>query len=164
MKKLLLLTILLSGGMMYQSAIAQKKVNVQINVNSQPDWGPAGYNYAEYYYLPDADMYYNIASHDYIYQERGRWVNVRVLPPHLRNVDLYRSYKVVVNDRNPWLRNNYYKRQYVVNRGRPTQVNWRDSRKTSKKVVVINDRRPNAPVIIHRHNQDYPPRNSNRRY
>lgn len=143
MKKILLLSMIVVGGMVSSSsAEAQKRVNVQININSQPDWGPAGYDYAQYYYLPDANMYYDIAAREYIYQERGRWVNVRVLPPYLRNVDLYRSYKVVINDRTPWMRNDKFRKQYHNNRNRPQQMTWRDSRNYGRREVTRNDRKP----------------------
>jgi hypothetical protein len=137
MKKILLFSMLVAGGMVFQSANAQVRVSAQININSQPDWGPSGYDYAQYYYLPEADMYYNVVTREYVYNERGRWVNVRVLPPSLRNFNLYSSYKVVINDRNPWLRNDTYRRQYAGYRNRHDQINWRDSRR----VVVKNDRR-----------------------
>ena len=41
-----------------QKASAQVKVGVNINIGSQPEWGPRGYDYVEYYYLPDIEMYY----------------------------------------------------------------------------------------------------------
>ena len=35
------------------------------------------------------------------------------LPARYGRYDLYHSYKVVVNDRDPWLRNSYYRSHYA---------------------------------------------------
>ena len=33
-------------------ASAQVSVNVSFNVDAQPEWGPAGYDHVNYYYMP----------------------------------------------------------------------------------------------------------------
>ena len=50
---------------------AQIHVNLNFNIDSQPIWGPTGYDYVEYYYLPDIEVYYNVPQHRFIYFERG---------------------------------------------------------------------------------------------
>jgi len=76
---------------------SKAQVNVSININSQPDWGPRGYDYVEYYYLPDIEAYYYVPRHQFVYISGGNWVFSVHLPPAYRNYDLYRGYKVVVN-------------------------------------------------------------------
>lgn len=125
MKKVILMLALFLAVSHTQSN-AQVKVN--INIGSQPVWGPAGYDYVDYYYLPDYDMYYNVPQRQWIYAERGRWVTANVLPGRYRNVDLYRTYKVVVNDRMPYRRAGYYRSHYAGFKGRQGQVVIRDSR------------------------------------
>ena len=49
MKKMILLMLLIGGLTIVQKAGAQ----ININLGLQPAWGPAGYQYVDYYYLPD---------------------------------------------------------------------------------------------------------------
>ncbi|PSL45735.1 hypothetical protein CLV51_104442 [Chitinophaga niastensis] len=129
MKKLLLVICLLISGFFYGSLVnAQVKLNVNVNIGSQPVWGPVGYDYAQYYYLPDADAYYSIPNHQYIYQNGGRWVFASALPGRY-NYDPYRSYKVVVNDPKPYLHPDIYRNKYGRYKGQYDQQQIiRDSR------------------------------------
>ena len=85
---------------------------VKINIASQPVWGPAGYNFVNYYYLPDADVYYDVSRKVYVYREGTVWGTHTVLPIRYRNINLYNSHKVVINQPMPWKRHNYYYKQY----------------------------------------------------
>lgn len=113
------------------------QIRVNSNIGSQPVWGPAGYDYAEYYYLPDCDMYYHVGTRQWIYRSRGRWISTSVLPGPYRKLDLYRSYKVVINDRDPYRRADYYRSRYTGFRGRHDQIIIRDSR--DRKYFAIKD-------------------------
>ena len=124
MKKILLIsTILLSFG--FYKAGAQ--VSVNINIGRQPVWGPVGYDYVDYYYLPDMDVYYDVPRGLFVYFDLGRWNFAPALPARYGRYDLYHSYKVVINQRDPWLRNSYYRSHYASYRGRFQPV-IRDSR------------------------------------
>lgn len=109
-------------------ANAQVSVSFGVNIGSQPAWGPVGYDRANYYYMPDIDTYYDVPTHQYVYYDNNVWVHRAYLPVRYRNYDLYHGYKVVINDRNPWLRHSVYRTQYASYRGRRDQVFIRDSR------------------------------------
>ncbi|WP_202405987.1 hypothetical protein [Hufsiella ginkgonis] len=126
MKRLLILSALVITSFVYKAADAQVRVNV--NIGNQPEWGPYGYDRAEYYYLPDIDVYYHVPSRMYTYLDGRAWVSRNYLPVRYRNYDLYRGYKVVVNDRNPWLSGNDYRNKYANYRNRYDQRNIRDYR------------------------------------
>ncbi len=111
---------------MSQNVDAQ--VGVSVNIGVQPVWGPVGYDHADYYYLPDVDAYYDVPAHMFVYLDGGVWVHRAALPARYANFDLYHGYKVVINDRDPWLRHNVYHDKYVSYRGRHDQVVIRDSR------------------------------------
>lgn len=111
---------------MYKAADAQVRINV--NINSQPEWGPSGYQQAEYYYLPDIDVYYHIAGRTYTYYEGKQWITRQVLPARYHHYDLYSGYKVVINDNRPWARHNDNRRNYAQYRGRHNQETIRDER------------------------------------
>ena len=135
MKNFMIALGLLIGTGLYQSSSAQ--VNVNINIGSQPIWGPTGYDYVNYYYLPDLDIYYNVPLQQWIYFDGGRWITTTVLPPRYSSYDLYRMHKVVINDNQPYLRNAVYRKQYASFKGRYDQQPIRDSR--DAKYYVINN-------------------------
>ncbi|MBP1617005.1 MAG: hypothetical protein H6Q14_832 [Bacteroidetes bacterium] len=111
MKKYLFIAVIVASLIPINRAVAQ--VHVNINISSQPEWGPSGHDYARYYYIPEINVYYDVTSGLYVYYSRNSWVKRHSLPPRYRHFDLYRAYKVIVNDRNPWNRHATYKRQYA---------------------------------------------------
>lgn len=107
---------------------AQVRVNVSFNLDSQPAWGPTGYDYVEYYYLPDIGVYYYVPGHRYYYYTGRYWRYSSSLPSRYSNYDIYNSYKVVVNEREPWRNDKIYRDKYSSYKGRHDQQSIRDSR------------------------------------
>jgi len=93
-------SFLLWGGLI---SILPAQVNVNINLGSQPQWGPAGYNYVDYYYLPDIETYYYVPKKQFIYLDRGHWNFANSLPGRYSAYNLYNGYKVVINRPQPYL-------------------------------------------------------------
>jgi len=127
MKKLIFAAAILVSCFTFKNAEAQIHFSVGVNIGSQPEWGPVGYDRVAYYYMPDIDGYYDVNAHEYIYLDGGVWVHRTYLPYRYRNYDLYHGYKVVINDRDPWRRNDVYRARYASYRGRRDQVIIRDS-------------------------------------
>jgi hypothetical protein len=121
---------LLFIGAMFMTSVASAQISIGFNFNieRQPIWGPAGYDHVEYYYLPDIECYYNVPQQRWYYFERGRWINSSSLPPRYRGFDLYHSYKVVVNERDPYRHHDTYRAKYSSYRGHHDQQVIRDSR------------------------------------
>ncbi len=119
MKKIILIAAILAGAVCYK---AESQVSVNINIGRQPVWGPVGYDYVDYYYLPDMDVYYDVPRGLFVYYDYGRWNFAAALPPRYGRYDLYHSYKVVINSRDPWMRNSYYRSHYSGYRGRQQEV------------------------------------------
>lgn len=130
MKKIILIFALLVASATISNTLQAQHINVNINIGSQPAWGPVGYDYVDYYYMPDIDVYYIVNSHMYVYPERGRWVTARYLPYRYRNYDLYGMYKVVLvgGPHNPWIHNSRHHRDYGRYRNYRGQTVIRDSR------------------------------------
>lgn len=105
-----LIVLLMALGMLGIKS-TQAQVSVSFNINSQPLWGPANYDYVEYYYLPEADVYYNVPTREYVYFNHGEWISVSVLPAYY-HIDLYRTYKVVINEQRPYMNHYKYKEKY----------------------------------------------------
>jgi len=107
---------------------AQVSLRINFNLDSQPAWGPTGYDEVEYYYIPSIEAYYSVSLHRFYFNERGRWRYSSNLPSRYRNFDLYNSYKVVVNEKSPWRNHNTYREKYSSYRDRHDQQPIRDSR------------------------------------
>jgi hypothetical protein len=128
MKKIIFTAAILIGCLSAKFANAQLHVSLGVNIGSQPEWGPVGYDHVDYYYMPDVDAYYDVPTHQYVYLSNGGWVHRAYLPGRYRNYDVYHGYKVVVNRPNPWLHHTEYRTRYASYRGRRDQVVIRDSR------------------------------------
>ena len=98
--------LLLSGFLMVLVAFksnAQVKIGLNVNIGVQPEWGPVGYDHAEYYYLPDIESYYYVPNHQFVYLRNNRWVFATSLPARYNNFNIYTAHKVVLNEPQPYL-------------------------------------------------------------
>ena len=111
----------------FLSISLKAQITVRVNTGSQTLWGPTGYNYVNYYYLPEADVYYSVGENKFYYPQGNNWVAVNTLPPQY-NVDLFNTYKVVVNKPRPYLNHGYYVSTYAkYKKGGPKQILIRES-------------------------------------
>src|SRR6187200_3250315 len=121
MKKIIVGAALILSAAFCKDAAAQVRVNVNVNIGSQPVWGPVGYDYVEYYYLPDIEAYYYVPSRQFIYLSGGSWIYSYSLPPRYRNYDLYHGYKVVINEPRPYRYFDRHRVSYSGYRGNRSQ-------------------------------------------
>ena len=120
---------------LFLANISNAQIDVNFNVGSQPVWGPTGYDYVEYYYLPDIETYYYVPQHRYYYYNNGNWIHSTNLPSRYSKFDYYNSYKVVINEREPWNNHKNYKKKYSSYKGRHDQSLIRDSRDSKYYVI-----------------------------
>ena len=105
----------------------QSQVKVNFNVDAQPLWGPVGYDYANYYYMPEADVFYSVPENKFYYQKGNNWVGTNNLPANY-NIDLNNTYKVVVKEPKPYLNHGYYVSNYAkYKHNAPKQIIIRES-------------------------------------
>jgi hypothetical protein len=128
MKKLILILTLCLSGMIYQTATAQ--VSFRVNITNQPIWGPSGYDYVEYYYMPDLDVYYYVPRHKFVYLEDGRWISRSNLPRRYGDNNFYNTRKIVINEPRPYLRHQDYRERYASSKEGSNNQSIRDSRET----------------------------------
>jgi len=126
MRKLIFALTFLFSVLFFKQADAQ--LSISFNISNQPRWGPVGYNYVQYYYLPDIDCYYYVPTRQFIYLSGTEWIYSSILPPRYRTYNLYNGYKVVINEPHPYLNHSYYHSRYASYRGRIGQSIIRDSR------------------------------------
>lgn len=137
MKKILFIVAFLFGSWIAPTAAdAQIDIRVNIgmrpyvrqNIRMQPIWGPVGFDYVEYYYIPELDIYYHVPSAHFVYRVRGRWVARKRLPREYRDFDFYRTWIIVVNESRPYYMHDRILRKYVNNIRRKPYLTIRDSR------------------------------------
>jgi hypothetical protein len=124
MKRLLLILGLgLTIGMAKVNTVEAQIVNVYVNIDVQPAWGPAGYNYAAFYYFPALNIYYDVNNFLFYYLSGRRWIASYYLPMRYHRYDLYTMYKVVINDyHTPWIHYRTHRSMYAAYRNVRTQM------------------------------------------
>ena len=134
MKKAILIFLIAAGSLLQGSASAQ--VSVNINIGAQPVWGPVGYDYVEYYYMPDVEVYYYVPSRQFIYLSNGRWIFATSLPYRYRTYNIYSGYKVVLNEPRPYLHFTTHKVKYAKYKGN-----------NGRQVIIKNSKEPKYYVV-----------------
>lgn len=143
MKKIMILLFIATSF----TTIAQAQINV--NIGKQPLWGPVGYDRADYYYMPDADIYYSVPERAYYYRRgnSNNWTRSTVLPPQYKNVDLFTTQKVVINgEGRPYMNHVKYKDKYASLKGKRDQVAIRDSK--DEKYLKFRNKGNNGARVV----------------
>lgn len=122
MKKIIICGVLFMSVVALNKTEAQVRVNMNVNIGSQPQWGPSGYDYVEYYYLPDIETYYYVPNRQFVYLSGGNWIFATSLPARYRSYNLYTGYKVVVNQPKAYLYYPSHKVKYGKYKGNHSQV------------------------------------------
>lgn len=142
MKKIMIVAML-GIALLHTNVSAQ--VSLNLNIGSQPLWGPTGYNHVDYYYLPDVDSYYSVPKKQFIYLNNGNWVFNNSLPARYSNYNLYNGYKVVVSGDRPYLNYKKDKVKYVKYK------NW------GGKQLVIKNSKDKKYYVVKGHPHGMPP-------
>jgi hypothetical protein len=111
MKKLRILLIFITL-FVIKTSFTSAQVSLNVNINTQPLWGPVAYDHVEYYYLPEYDLYYYAPKAQFIHLKGNKWIFSNSVPYQYRTINLYSTYKVVINESKPYLRHDYYKNEY----------------------------------------------------
>ena len=134
MKKIILISAIAFTALHFTSAEAQ--VTLNINIGSQPTWGPTGYDHVDYYYIPDIESYYYVPRQQFIYRSNDRWIFSSALPVRYSNFNLNNSYKVVVNEPRAYLRYDKDRAKYANYRGN-----------NQGQVIILNSDEPKYYVV-----------------
>lgn len=125
MKKIFIVLSVLILNVGFTDSVSAQNVNINVNINidKQPAWGPIGYEYVQFYYFPDINVYYDVVNGLFYYpSRRSTWTPSRYLPNNYRRYDLYGLYKVVINQPQPWLYNRSHRKTYSMYKGDRTQT------------------------------------------
>jgi hypothetical protein len=138
MKKLLILSAIALSGLFYNTANAQVRIHVGLNlwpnrvyvhpaavVETAPavcsdEVAPADYDQADdYYYLPDVNAYYSVANQCYYYNDGDNWVSTVYLPGEYANFDWRSARHFEVRAPRPYMHNDFY-----MSRFHGANFNW----------------------------------------
>lgn len=117
---LLFLTLGFTGCASY-TTVTTDNGNYQEYAYNNPSWAPDYYPGARYYYLPDIEVYFDLATRNFVYLQNGQWYFSPMLPSFYAGFDLNTCYVVVLDRKvyQPWLHHQYYvshyPRYYYVN-------------------------------------------------
>ena len=125
MKKIILAIALAAG--IFLSTDINAQITATLNIGAQPIWGPTGYDYVDYYYFPDIDIYYSVPQQRFIYMDGGNWITATNLPNRCASYDLYNAHKVVMNEPTPYLHNESNQGKYASFKRQNDQHAIRDS-------------------------------------
>ena len=130
MKTTICIIAIIATTFLYTSATAQKNACVWcgMNMELQPAWGPTGYEHVDNYYIPAIDAYYNVSQQLFTYRLQGNWVTTAGLPARYAGFNLYSAHKVVLNEDEPYLRNQINKTEFATVISQHNQPSIRDSR------------------------------------
>ena len=127
----------------------QGQLSINVHIGTPPAWGPAGYNSVRFYYLPDIEAYYDVQNKMFIYYSGNTWVHRSYLPARYKNYDLYKGYKVVLNNyhgNSPYIHFKENKSKYAKGYKGSVQRNVgvrdeRNNNQAKKQVVARPDNR-----------------------
>ncbi|WP_432710244.1 hypothetical protein [Pedobacter sp.] len=156
MKRLIVFALLGFAALSVKPAKAQ--VSVNINIGAQPDWGPRGYNYVDYYYLPEIESYYYVPTRKFIYFSGGNWRHSKNLPSRYRGYNLHHGRKVVINSHRPYLHHNNYKKRYASHKYAPVRYNQGNNRRLASRESYSRSR------VVERRYNDNNRGNTNKKY
>ncbi len=132
MKKIFLFAAVILSTAAFNNTIAQ--VRISVNIGSQPDWGPVGYDHVDYYYLPDIETYYYVPNKKFVHlNPAGKWVYSNGLPHAHSGYNLYNGYKVVINQPNAYKYHKAHKIKYAGYKANHSQVIIKNSKEAKYK-------------------------------
>lgn len=127
MKKVMMI-LAIAFSLIGTTTTTQAQAKLQVNIGNQPGWGPTGYDHVDFYYLPELNCYYDVMRGQFIIPTNNGWIYSNYVPSRYRGIDLFRTYKVVVNNPRPYQYNASHIRQYARYKNDHTQVVIRNSR------------------------------------
>lgn len=124
MKKIALISAIVMGSLIYNTAQAQVSIRVGFHFGPRPVpvyAAPAAVEYVEpanyegdedYYYLPEVDAYYSIHEQCYYYNNGGHWITAAYLPGVYHDFNWRTARRYEVRAPRPYMHNEYYKTRY----------------------------------------------------
>ncbi|MBD1394688.1 hypothetical protein [Mucilaginibacter glaciei] len=130
MKKSVILSAILFGSLVYNTAEAQISIHLGFNVPvrrvvyapaPQPVQTVYDDNFDDsddYYYLPEVEAYYSLSRQCYFYNDGARWISAAYLPGSYRNYDWRTARHFEIRGRRPYMNHDVYRGRWGGNDNR----------------------------------------------
>jgi len=119
MKKLILMSALVLGGLGITTADAQIGVHINLHLGSGPVYVPArpvevvpAPVYDDYYYLPEVEAYYSVGERCYYYMDGSSWISATYLPGRYHDFDWRTAKRYEIHGSRPYLHHEEYRGRY----------------------------------------------------
>jgi hypothetical protein len=118
MKKLILMSALVMGGLGIKTADAQFGIRINLHLGTHPVYAPAPvveepvYDDDDYYYLPEVEAYYSVSEHSYYYQDGDRWISAAFLPGRYRDYDWRNAKRFEIHANRPFMHHDVYRGKF----------------------------------------------------
>lgn len=119
MKKLILMSALVLGGLGITAADAQIGIHINLHLGSGPVYVPArpvevipAPVYDDYYYLPEVEAYYSVGEHCYYYMDGSSWISATYLPGRYHDFDWRTAKRYEIHGSRPYLHHEEYRGRY----------------------------------------------------
>lgn len=119
MKKLIIISAMVLGGLGIKTADAQIGIRIHLNLGSRPVYVPAPQPevvnetvYDDYYYLPEVEAYYSVGENCYYYQDGDRWIAAAYLPGMYHNFDWRTARRFEIHTNRPFMHHDVYRGRF----------------------------------------------------
>ena len=115
MKKLILMSAIVLGGLGIQTANAQLGIRINLNLGTRPVYVPAQQPevvYNDYYYLPEVEAYYSVGENCYYYQDGERWIAAAYLPGRYHDFNWRTARRFEIHSNRPFMNHNVYRGRF----------------------------------------------------
>ena len=117
MKKLVLISAIVSGIVFANSQAAKAQLGIRVNLNfgHAPVYvapAPAPVAVADFYYLPDVEAYYSVRANLYYYFDGNCWVSAAFLPGRFHDYRWDTCRHFAVNEAQPYMHHDVYRARF----------------------------------------------------
>jgi hypothetical protein len=112
MKKFILMSALVMGGLGLKTADAQLGIRINLHLGNPQ---PVIVNqpvYDDYYYLPEVEAYYSVGEQCYYYQDGDRWISAAYLPGRYHDFNWRSARRYEIRGNRPYMQHNVYRGKF----------------------------------------------------
>lgn len=112
MKKLILISAMVLGGLGIKTADAQLGIRINLHLGTRPVYTAPQPVYDDYYYLPHVEAYYSVAENCYYYQDGDSWISAAFLPGRYHDFDWRSARRYEIHENRPFMHHDVYRGKF----------------------------------------------------
>lgn len=112
MKKLILISAMVLGGLGIKTADAQFGIRINLHLGTRPVYVAPQPVYDDYYYLPEVEAYYSVAENCYYYHDGDNWISAAFLPGRYHDFDWRSAKRYEIHENRPFMHHDIYRGKF----------------------------------------------------